>query len=177
MSQHADLIKHSVSKSIKVGNSWAMTLECANDLLDTAEYDEDFYLDDKKLTAQCEYMLTQSDGLYGVSHFKIKEFLRNKGGTPPADCKYDVIGQGLLMNKMLYIIVSRPFYQGSQGDIVGYADTFEAAEQWIKGNASVKKEGDLYNCFEERQWWKIVAAKNLTEPNPFIKRGGEFGVY
>lgn len=78
---------------------------------------------------------------------------------------------------MLYIITSRPFYQGSQGDIVGYADTFEEAEQWIKGNAAVEKEGDLYNCFEERQWWKIIPAKNLTESSPFIKHGGEFGAY
>jgi len=74
MSQHFDISKTVAAKAIEKNWSKKETFEFYSDILGDLEYPDDFCEPDM-LIGTIKYMLTQHDGLYGVSHEQIKEWL------------------------------------------------------------------------------------------------------
>lgn len=79
MSQHADLTKWNVANSIKNNLPAEAACESYAGMLAAAEYD-DQWANPKYVIEMAEYMLTQKDGLYGVSHAQIVDWLQAEIG-------------------------------------------------------------------------------------------------
>lgn len=75
MSQHADITKVVVSKAIKSNWNPVETCQLYLDVLNAIEYDDDEWANPKHIIGMADYMLTQKDGLYGVSHQQIIDWL------------------------------------------------------------------------------------------------------
>ncbi len=80
MSQHADICNAVIPREIARGSTREETLSCVNAVLEVLEYDDKFLLNSEDLKRHAEYLLTQKDFLYGVSHAQIQKFL-NIGPT------------------------------------------------------------------------------------------------
>lgn len=77
MSQHTDIAKHCLSLAIKKDFTKEECLDNLNGTLCAADYDEDMECSDSELASWIEQiLLSQRDGLYGVSHQQIKDWLR-----------------------------------------------------------------------------------------------------
>lgn len=78
MSQHSDLLTRTISRSIRNGFSADYAVDDFIDLLETLEYDE-FFTDHRTaiehMYVHARWMITQSDGLYGISHAKLDTFI------------------------------------------------------------------------------------------------------
>lgn len=79
MSQHNDITIHCLSLAIKKDFTKEECLDNLNNLLSIAGYEEDMECPDYDLRRWVElYLLSQKDGLCGVSHWKIKDWLRRR---------------------------------------------------------------------------------------------------
>lgn len=77
MSQHADLTKHCLALAINKNFSRKECLDNLNGALCAAGYDEDMECPDYELDNWIKsILLSQKDGLYGVSHWSINDWLR-----------------------------------------------------------------------------------------------------
>lgn len=77
MSQHADLTKHCLATAINKNFSRKECLDNLNGTLCVAGYDEDMECPDYELDNWIKsILLSQKDGLYGVSHWSINDWLR-----------------------------------------------------------------------------------------------------
>jgi hypothetical protein len=76
MSQHADIAKHCLTLAIKKDFTRQECLENLNGTLCAAGYDEDMECPDYELDNWIKgILLGQRDGLYGVSHAQVNEWL------------------------------------------------------------------------------------------------------
>ena len=79
MSQHADIVKHCLALAIKKNFTRQECLENLNGTLYAAGYDEDMECPDYELDNWIKgVFLSQTDGLYGVSHWAINDWLRRR---------------------------------------------------------------------------------------------------
>ncbi len=74
MSQHSDILSHEISKGIKRNLDAATIVSDIIDLLDMLGYPE--HITDTRIATEHAYthakwMLTQKEGLYGISHAKL----------------------------------------------------------------------------------------------------------
>lgn len=77
MSQHADITKWCLATAIKHNFSLEECCDHLNDTLEAAEYDLDFLYAKYQIRELIEsVILSQSDGLYGVSHDSVKHWLK-----------------------------------------------------------------------------------------------------
>lgn len=74
MSQHADITKVIVSKAIKSNWNAVETCEYYSNILEAIEYDIE-WTNPQHIIDMTRYMLTQKDGLYGVSHKQIADWV------------------------------------------------------------------------------------------------------
>lgn len=87
MSQHADITKVVVARAIKSDWTPAETHGHYLAVLDALEYD-DYMSHTSHIIDMANYMLTQKDGLYGVSHVQITDWLlANVSGLMKIDNK------------------------------------------------------------------------------------------
>ena len=78
MSQHSDLLSHSISKGIQRGDHANAVATDFAELLETLEYDETFTelaTVKRHVFQHAKQMATQKDGLYGVSHAQLDKFI------------------------------------------------------------------------------------------------------
>ena len=79
MSEHADLTKHCLATAINKNFSRKECLENLNGTLYAAGYDEDMECSDHKLDNWIKsILLSQKDGLYGVSHAQVNEWMKKE---------------------------------------------------------------------------------------------------
>ena len=77
MSEHADITKWCLATAIKHNFSLEECRNHLNDTLEAAEYDQDFLYAKYQIKGLIEsVILSQKDGLYGVSHDSVKHWLR-----------------------------------------------------------------------------------------------------
>lgn len=74
MSQHSDITKVIISKAIKCNWNAVETCEHYSDILQAIEYDRSWE-NPQNIINMANYMLTQPDRLYGVSHTQISDWL------------------------------------------------------------------------------------------------------
>lgn len=78
MSQHSDILSFEISKGISRNLHARDIVHDISNLLDVLEYDEQTSdIKQVKIHAygHAKWMMTQRDGLYGISHFKLDKFL------------------------------------------------------------------------------------------------------
>lgn len=77
MSQHADLLSHEIAKGISRGVHASDIARDISELLEVLEYDDFSAIKTVKIHAytHAKWMMTQKDGLYGISHAKLDKFL------------------------------------------------------------------------------------------------------
>ena len=80
MSQHADITKEVLARSVKFN----LSLDDAHDLLTSilvcADYDDSMLPSKSEMASLVRgYLLNQRDGLYGVSHDQINDWLSRNG--------------------------------------------------------------------------------------------------
>lgn len=79
MSEHADITKHCLATAIKHNFNYAETLDNLNGTLEAAEYGEEFLCPSYQLANWVkQILLSQKDGLYGVSHSAINDWLSRR---------------------------------------------------------------------------------------------------
>ena len=80
MSQHLDIVKHCLATAIKHNMSFSDTMENLNGTLCAADYDEEFecHSRDELFRWVKMIILSQQDGLYGVSHAEVNEWMKKE---------------------------------------------------------------------------------------------------
>ena len=75
MSEHADLTSWNVADSIKNNLSAVDACESYKGMLAAADYD-DQWANPKYIMEKAAHMLTQKDGIYGISHQQIIDWMQ-----------------------------------------------------------------------------------------------------
>ena len=76
MSQHADITKTVISKGIRYGLSASQVHTLLVEILGAAGYDDSYMIPfDEIFSIAEDYILAQKDGLYGVSHVEVREWI------------------------------------------------------------------------------------------------------
>lgn len=76
MSQHADISKTILARAVKLNLSLKDTHELLADTLEAAEYEDRFIPSIQDIPIWVKsYILTQKDGLYGVTHEQTNNWL------------------------------------------------------------------------------------------------------
>jgi len=78
MSQHADLLKFEIENGVRRGHSANAILNDTAELLSVLEYDDTMTSDDTvavHLHQTANVMRMQKDGLYGLTHAQLDEFI------------------------------------------------------------------------------------------------------
>ena len=77
MSQHADILSFEIAKGISRGIHASTIVLDISELLEVLEYDDFSDIKTVKIHAyaHAKWMMTQKDGLYGITHAKLDKFL------------------------------------------------------------------------------------------------------
>ena len=76
MSQHSDILKFEIAAGIQDGLSPLRVVQRIQAIMDAMEWDEDMVNTvPRDALATAKWMVTQKDGLYGVSHNALKVYI------------------------------------------------------------------------------------------------------
>ena len=80
MSQHSDLLTYGISKGLRNKNIASVILADVGDLLSVLEYEDSWCAGPilkQHVYDHARWMRTQRDGLYGISHKQLDDFLHD----------------------------------------------------------------------------------------------------
>ncbi len=100
MSQHSDLTTVVVKTAIKHDWNDLQTVQHFVDILEAAGF-EDSFLNPRHILETLRYMVTQRDGVYGVTHEQINNwYSKNLGGLIVSDVLFEEDGLARLLKSL-----------------------------------------------------------------------------